>query len=262
MKINKKGFVLAETLVVTVFVMLIFTIIYANFYPILGKYQEREYFDDIDSKYDTYWLKRFFQDPDTISETSWYVIKAHIAENGGYEFSCKTNADCILIKDDDTKKLLKGFFGTTNCQHVFITKYNLEKTDHVAGEESGIQFKGKTGSTYLKKFADKSKVDEYNRDHFPTCTTDDESCKNFILSTKIPGSEDSSDLYLNHYYVKGPVPASMKRYFDYLPAYKFPSTRGARYRIIAEYARVDDDSNASASAKKIHTFSTIELKRD
>ena len=31
-KLNKKGFVLAETLIVTVFVMTIFTLLYVNFF--------------------------------------------------------------------------------------------------------------------------------------------------------------------------------------------------------------------------------------
>ena len=51
-KLNKKGFVLAETLIVTVFVMTIFTLLYVNFFPLLGEYAKREFYDDIDSKYD------------------------------------------------------------------------------------------------------------------------------------------------------------------------------------------------------------------
>ena len=48
-KINNKGFVLAETLIVTVFVMTIFTLLYVNFFPLLGEYAKREFYDDIDS---------------------------------------------------------------------------------------------------------------------------------------------------------------------------------------------------------------------
>ena len=54
MKLNKKGFVLAETLVVAVFMATIFTIIYVNFYPLIGEYEKREFYDDLDSKYDIY----------------------------------------------------------------------------------------------------------------------------------------------------------------------------------------------------------------
>ena len=61
MKKNNNGFVLVETLVVTVFVMAIFSVIYVNFYPLAGEYERREFYDDVDSKYETYWIKRFIQ---------------------------------------------------------------------------------------------------------------------------------------------------------------------------------------------------------
>ena len=41
-KLNNKGFILAETLVVTVFLMIIFTMLYTNYYPLMGEYQKRE----------------------------------------------------------------------------------------------------------------------------------------------------------------------------------------------------------------------------
>ena len=66
MKLNKKGFVLAETLVVAVFMATIFTIIYVNFYPLIGEYEKRENYDDLDSKYDIYWFKRLVQSNNTL----------------------------------------------------------------------------------------------------------------------------------------------------------------------------------------------------
>ncbi len=46
-KINTKGFALVETLIVSAFVVSIFTIMYTNFYPIMGEYEKRENYDDI-----------------------------------------------------------------------------------------------------------------------------------------------------------------------------------------------------------------------
>jgi hypothetical protein len=60
-KLNNKGFALVETMVVSVFIMAIFTIIYTNFYPLVGEYEKRENYDDIDSKYGAYWVKRMIQ---------------------------------------------------------------------------------------------------------------------------------------------------------------------------------------------------------
>ena len=61
-KYSKNGFVLAETLVVTVFLMIIFSMIYSSFYPLLGEYEKREAYDDIDSKYAVYWIKKIIED--------------------------------------------------------------------------------------------------------------------------------------------------------------------------------------------------------
>ena len=68
-KINNKGFVLAETLVVTVFLMILFTMIYSNFYPLIGEYEKRENYDDVDGKYVAYWMKKLVEDQNySISE--------------------------------------------------------------------------------------------------------------------------------------------------------------------------------------------------
>lgn len=57
---NKKGFVMTETLVVTVFLVSIFSFIYVSIVPLLGKYEDlvdRE--QDIDVVYRLYFLRKF-----------------------------------------------------------------------------------------------------------------------------------------------------------------------------------------------------------
>ena len=38
-KSNNKGFILVETLIVSVFIMAIFSILYTNFFPLIGEYE-------------------------------------------------------------------------------------------------------------------------------------------------------------------------------------------------------------------------------
>lgn len=54
---NKHGFVLMETLVVTIFSLSIFSLLYTNIVPLLGRYKELSYYDDIDTTYDLYHVK-------------------------------------------------------------------------------------------------------------------------------------------------------------------------------------------------------------
>ena len=87
-KFNNKGFVLAETLVVTVFVMSIFTLLYVNFFPLLGEYAKREFYDDIDSKYDVYWLKRMIQNSAMLSDTTFNAKTLQVSNNRYAEITC------------------------------------------------------------------------------------------------------------------------------------------------------------------------------
>lgn len=50
-KLNNKGFLLIETLVVSIFVLSICLIIFRNGMPIIQEYEKREYYDDLESIY-------------------------------------------------------------------------------------------------------------------------------------------------------------------------------------------------------------------
>lgn len=56
-QINKKGFVLLETVIVAVFVISIFTFIYLSVVPLLGRYEELSYEYDIDVAYKLYHIR-------------------------------------------------------------------------------------------------------------------------------------------------------------------------------------------------------------
>ena len=55
---NKKGFVLLETLIVTIFTLIIFTVLYTSVVPLLGRYDTLSYYNDLDITYDLYYLKK------------------------------------------------------------------------------------------------------------------------------------------------------------------------------------------------------------
>ncbi len=57
--LNRNGFALVETLVVSAFVMGIFTLLYTNYYPLIGEYEKRDHYDNIDMVYKTDVLKKF-----------------------------------------------------------------------------------------------------------------------------------------------------------------------------------------------------------
>ena len=122
-KLNNKGFVMTETLVVAVFIMGIFGIMYNNYYPLIGEYERREVFDDVDSKYGAFWVKRFIQHS---SYNLTLDMRNAINSNGYTMFSCDN------ISNDYRKTMCKKLVRELEVKDhgsqpkIYITKYNLE----------------------------------------------------------------------------------------------------------------------------------------
>lgn len=136
-KLNKKGFVLVETLVTTVFVMSIFAIMYNNFYPLIGEYEKRENYDDIDSKYAVYWLKRIIQDSTfdasklnevkngTKSYISLSCTNDFFYGNSNAANRCANISKYLNVRTNDGKTALGDY--QRNNLRVYITTYNTFK---------------------------------------------------------------------------------------------------------------------------------------
>lgn len=117
LKNNNKGFVLVETLVVAVFVAAIFSVIYANFYPLMGEYEKREAYDDVDSKYATFWFKRIIQSG-SVAPTD---ARSAIANNKYYEFTCSA----IDSADATAVKVCNNLVTRFGVEKMYITSYAI-----------------------------------------------------------------------------------------------------------------------------------------
>ena len=139
-KLSNKGFVLAETLIVTIFVLTIFTMIYTNYYPIIGVYEERETYDDVEGKYSAYWIKKLIENEDyniakqdgdlSDSENERHNMLRLMMDNYGY-----VRFECRDIPTDNNKRaicinLLKEL-EISNCDingngcDIFLTHYKI-----------------------------------------------------------------------------------------------------------------------------------------
>ena len=98
---NKNGFVLLETLVVTIFTLIIFTLLYTSVVPLLGKYKDLSYYNDIDVTYDLYYLKKLLTDDDnyeSIANNSYKSIKCtDLTESN----KCNSYFDALNIDKND-----------------------------------------------------------------------------------------------------------------------------------------------------------------
>ena len=57
-KIDSRGFVIVETIVVAVFIIGICTFLFANFLPLIGDYERVSDYDGLDSKYKTHEIRK------------------------------------------------------------------------------------------------------------------------------------------------------------------------------------------------------------
>ncbi len=233
MKLNKKGFVLAETLVVAVFMATIFTIIYVNFYPLIGEYERRENYDDLDSKYDIYWFKRLVQNKQALPTNIWqnytgqeYTSACDQIDNNGY-----CDGETATLKSNQFVKLIGG---GNDCQ-MFSVDTDIDNISKVNYRQMCLDLKNNTGiqqlyltTYYLNKTDKQEKLYENESKYFKEAA-------------------DSFD-------------ENIKEYIFYLPDFKFASPNGARFRLIAQFKRhTNTDPNLD---EPYYTYATIEVNRD
>jgi len=234
-KINNKGFVLAETLVVTIFLMTIFTMIYSYFYPLIGEYEKRETYDDVDSTYSIFWIKRLVEDP-SYSITSNLAKKNDFQRDGYFRFECKD-----ILNDDykrETCRNLVKALQVDNCDangnncNIFITKYRI----------------GGTGVSFKKT------VKKNDPRYWESCTEPTKRACFFLFRDTynpdvIEGSQEWSDLAEQRLFKSG-----FQDYIISLPDYSSRSINGAKYRVIASFKHTKDNNN-------YYTYATTEVSK-
>lgn len=228
-KNSTSGFVLAETLVVTVFLMTIFTMLYVNFYPLIGEYEKRETYDDVDGKYAAYLIKRFIEDGSYKIDT-----KAEWFRNKGYaRFECsdideaeKREACINLVQNLE----IENCTDQGNLCEIYITKYRL------AGPDGNIWFKTTVENNAYKSYEEVGNEQNYiNR------------CK---------GNTASSDIITKctQKATKKIFRSGFKDYIELLPDYKIESVNHAKYRVIISIHHQKDSND-------YYSYSTIEVSR-
>ncbi len=190
---NQKGFVLAETLVVAVAVMGIFSLLYANYYPLIGEYEKREVYDDIDSKYAAHWVRKILIDK--------AVNRNVVAMN-----SCGGNCHIFYASYYRERKI--------NDNEVIREKIKLI-------DESEAQFSHNDSSPYIQNYITAANIKAiiitpYNITNF----------KNYVKNNSTIQVNSASANVNQYVFDRG-----FREYIDYLPNYKTASSRGAGYRV-------------------------------
>ena len=234
-KINSSGFVLAETLIVTVFLMTIFAMLYSSFLPLAGEYEKRENYDNVDGKYAVYWIKRMIED-------SSYNIpsnKANDIKNKGFvRFQCNDIDDeekrlyCVNIVKD--LQVANCDSQGDNCD-IFITRYRLDKND--------------SSRKWFKKA-----VEDTTKRYEEGCSGS--NCKTTYINTcfaRSSGSDEDRAACATKA-DKKIFSSGFKDYVFSLPDYAAESLNYANYRVLAVFHNKKDNNN-------YYSYATIEVSR-
>lgn len=250
-KFNNKGFVLAETLVVTVFLMTIFSMIYYYFYPLIGEYEKREVYDDVDDKYSAYWIKRIIEDSGYGSSIDRTSVKGKNFTQYGYlRFECKD------VPDTDEKaqmcKTLVNALQVANCSSdgnmcdIFLTPYRIGDNDPTKlknfKDTVAIQDSKKKGTKALRRFREE-------------CTGDDTACTNaFVAKCKAAHIYDQKkeDEKCKELANEKVFSSAFQEYVALLPDYRNASANNAKYRIVIRFKHTVDNNN-------FYSYATIEV---
>ncbi len=139
-KINNKGFALVETLIVSAFIVSIFTIMYTNFYPIMGEYEKRENYDDISLLYSSNLFKKLIEKnksyPNMASKINSVLnisSSTPYAPNIGFSTYIELKADSFYPdnytdnekKDNSSRDCFNVLFKNTDVEAIYLTTYNI-----------------------------------------------------------------------------------------------------------------------------------------
>lgn len=122
-RINNRGVVLLETLVVSIFVMAIFVFVYRNTVPMMGQYEKLETFDDVDSVYAVNLIKNM-----VITNISADYIDETLLATSSYADISNCN-DTTLYTDANYCSKLKQILHIEETDIMYITRYDAGDLD-------------------------------------------------------------------------------------------------------------------------------------
>lgn len=115
-KLNNKGFLLVETVIVSVFVLTLFVLIYQNSVPMINEYDQRAKYDDIDSIYGLSLIRNL-----VLMDTNYLFFLKEVNSNGYKEIKCSD-----LEKQTACENITTSL-NMTDKNHIYISKWDVSE---------------------------------------------------------------------------------------------------------------------------------------
>lgn len=132
-KIDTKGFVMVETIIVSVFVIGICTFLFANFLPLIGDYERIEHYDSLPSKYRVHEIRKMvLRDLDNNHTLQSIFTSLPAKSYQRYKSYTTAQGDNIVSKNElcdvlDSKNYCNRLLGESflDVKEIVITPFKL-----------------------------------------------------------------------------------------------------------------------------------------
>ncbi len=126
---NNSGFALIETLVVATFVLTIFVMLIANYYPMMGRLQRYSNYDETESIYTAYHTVALIQENSQLLDNPLENTSGNCDKKVSNKCILKTydtNTICNEFIDPIKQQKCQKFIELANINKIYITNYSIE----------------------------------------------------------------------------------------------------------------------------------------
>ncbi len=130
-----KGFAMAELLAVSIVVLVIFSVLFSNFLPLVAEYENRVGYNEVTSQYAAYYLRKMYKSAlETPGSTMKATITSGMGTKGYYKVfdnksSTKVTLMCNQVLTDD-KANCNNLVTEYEIEEVIITNYKTDKINY------------------------------------------------------------------------------------------------------------------------------------
>lgn len=150
---NNKGFAMAELLAASMVILLLFSILFSNYLPLVAEYENRLSYNDVTAEYAGYYVRKMYlTDNNELSSSTKSIINKGIVSNSFYKVYDKNasiNKVCEQYaneqQDDDKKDIAKKYCNSIldeyAIEEIIITNYSMTDVKSKYTKSSGKLYK-------------------------------------------------------------------------------------------------------------------------
>ena len=131
-KNDERGFLLAEAIVVGVFVLSLFTFLFVNIIPLVGRYEEIDNYDTVDGVYKANLIRAMIMESEGINNV------LDISGKSYKRYSANTLCPILVDEVNYCKKLLSDTF--LDVKYIYITGYRTSNVKETVKNNTNADF--------------------------------------------------------------------------------------------------------------------------